>query len=114
MIALLAGKIAYSERTDIQTQAWDGYAAALKDAAKAMGDQRMAAREKMNPGILPQRIEMHEAMLVSQLKHLRKTKAVATALYAVLSDAQKKIAHTAMMGPTPRGRMPGPMRKQTP
>jgi hypothetical protein len=93
--------------TEAQAKPWDAYAAAVRDAAKAMTDQHATMREKMRSGALPQRVEMHEAMLVSQLEHLRKAKAALTALYAVLSDEQKKIADAAMLGPTMRGPMRG-------
>ena len=95
--------------TDAQTKAWDAYAAAMRDAAKAMVEQRKAMHEKAAGATLPQRLDLHEAMLVSHLEHLRKTKAAAGALYAVLSDEQKKAADTAMTGPMRRG-MQGPMR----
>ncbi|HEY7610328.1 MAG TPA: Spy/CpxP family protein refolding chaperone [Alphaproteobacteria bacterium] len=90
--------------TEAQTKQWDAYAAAVRDAAKAMIEQRKAMMEKAGTATLPQRLDLHEAMLVSHLEQLRKTKAAATALYAVLSDDQKKIADGAMLG-TMRGRM---------
>ncbi|MCW5774240.1 MAG: Spy/CpxP family protein refolding chaperone [Rhodospirillaceae bacterium] len=96
--------------TDAQAKEWDAYAAALRDAAKAMTEQRQALRGKMMTATLPQRLDIHEAMLVSHLDQLRKTKAAANALYAVLSDEQKKIADTTMMGNMPRRRMRGPHR----
>ena len=61
--------------------------------------------EKAGTATLPQRLDLHEATLVSHLEQLRKTKAAANALYAVLSDDQKKIADKAAMG-----MMRGPMR----
>jgi hypothetical protein len=93
--------------TDAQTKAWDEYAAAVRDAAKAMTEQRMNTMEKARTATLPQRLDLHDAMLASHLEQLRKTKAAANALYAVLSDDQKKIADSSMMG-TMRGRMRGP------
>lgn len=84
--------------TDAQKKAWDDYAAAVKAAAKAMVEQRKDMRGKMDTATLPQRLDLHEAMLVSHLEHLRKTKAAANALYAVLSDAQKKVADEEAMG----------------
>jgi len=93
--------------TDAQTKAWDGYAGAVRDAAKVMVEQRKAMHEKAAGSTLPQRLDLHEAMMVSHLEHLRKTKTAAAALYAVLTDEQKKIADTAMTGPMRRG-MQGP------
>lgn len=84
--------------TEAQTKAWDDYAAAVKAATKAMIEQRTAMRGKMHDATLPQRLDLHEAMLVSHLEQLRKTKAAANALYAVLTDAQKKIADDEAMG----------------
>lgn len=84
--------------TDAQVKAWDGYAAAVAAAAKVMAEQRKAAMDKGGTATLPQRLDVHEAMLVSHLEHLRKTKAAANALYVVLSDDQKKIADKAALG----------------
>lgn len=98
--------------TEAQTKAWDAYAAAVRDAANAMSGQRQAFMGQMRGAALPQRLDFHEAMLVSHLEQLRKTKAAVAALYAVLSDDQKKTADGAMMGPMTRGPMRGPMRRQ--
>lgn len=84
--------------TEAQAKAWDDYAAAVKAAAKAMLDQRKAMRDKMDTATFPQRLDMHEAMLVSHLEQLRKTKAAAAALYAQLTDAQKKVADEEALG----------------
>lgn len=84
--------------TDAQTKAWDDFAAAVKAAAKAMVEQRKAMRDKLDTATLPQRLDLHEAMLVSHVEHLRKAKAAAIALYALLSDSQKKIADEEAMG----------------
>jgi hypothetical protein len=93
--------------TDAQAAQWDAYAAALREAAKAMGAQRAEMREKARAATFPERIALHEAMLASHLEQLRKVTAAAAALYAALADDQKKLADTAMMGPMMRGRMRG-------
>jgi hypothetical protein len=93
--------------TDAQTKAWGDYAAAVTGAAKAMSEQRQAVMDKAGTATLPQRLDLHEAMLVSHLEHLRTTKAAASALYAVLGDDQKKIADKAAMGMMMRGPMRG-------
>jgi len=84
--------------TEAQTKAWDEYAAAVKAATKTMIEQRRAMRDKMDTATFPQRLDLHEAMLVSHLEQLRKTKAAANALYAVLDATQKKIADEEAMG----------------
>ncbi len=84
--------------TEAQTKAWDEYAAAVKASAKTMVEQRKAMRDKMDTSTFPQRLDLHEAMLVSHLEQLRKTKAAANALYAQLTDAQKKIADEEALG----------------
>jgi hypothetical protein len=94
--------------TDAQTKEWDSYAAAVRDAAKGMSDHFAAMRERMRTATLQQRLELHEAMLAIHLEQLRKTKQALTALYAVLSDDQKKIADSATMGPTGRHHRRGP------
>lgn len=97
--------------TGAQAKAWDDYAAAVTAAAKAMGEQRKMMMEKAATATLPQRLDLHEATLVSHLEYLRKTKAAANALYAVLSDDQKKIADKAAMGMMMRGHMRGAQRQ---
>lgn len=92
--------------TEAQMPQWNVYAAAVRDAAKAMTDQRQAMAGKMGTATLPERLDFHEATLVSHFEYLRTTKAAAAALYAVLTADQKKIADGAVMGPT-RGRMRG-------
>lgn len=94
----LTGLKADLKITEAQTKAWDDYAAAVKASAKAMLDQRKAMRDKMNTATFPQRLDLHEAMLVSHLEQLRKTKAAAAALYAVLDGTQKKIADEEALG----------------
>ena len=84
--------------TEAQTKAWEDYAAAVKAAAKTMTEQRKTMRDKMDTATFPQRLDLHEAMMVSHLDQLRKTKAAANALYALLTDAQKKIADEEAMG----------------
>ncbi len=93
--------------TDGQAKAWDDFAAAVTAAAKAMTEQRKAMMEKAGTATLPQRLDLHEAMLASHLEQLRKTKAAASALYAVLSDDQKRVADKSALG---MGMMRGPMR----
>jgi hypothetical protein len=93
--------------TDAQAKAWEGFAGAVAAAAKAMGEQRKTMMEKAGAATLPQRLDIHEAMLASHLEQLRKTKAAANALYAVLNDDQKKIADKSALG---TGMMRGPMR----
>jgi hypothetical protein len=84
--------------TEAQTKAWDEYTAAVKAAATAMVEQRKAMRDKMDSATFPQRLDLHEAMLVSHVEQLRKTKSAANALYAQLTDAQKKVADVEAMG----------------
>lgn len=93
--------------TEAQGKAWDAYAAAVTAAAKSMAEQRKAMMEKAATATLPQRLDLHEATLVSHLEHLRKTKTAANALYAVLGDDQKKTADKAAMGMMMRGPMHG-------
>ncbi len=94
----LAGRKEDLKITEAQTKAWDDYAAAVTAAAKAMLEQRKAMNDKIDTATFPQRLDLHEAMLVSHLEQLRKTKAAANALYAQLTDAQKKIADQEAMG----------------
>jgi len=89
--------------TKAQEPQWNAYAAAVRDGAKAMIARHQAFMGKMPSAALPERLAMHEAMLAAQLDNLRKAKTAATALFAVLTDEQKKTADAALMGPMGRG-----------
>jgi hypothetical protein len=98
--------------TEAQSKAWQDFAASLREAAKAMSEQRRAMQERIHGGTLPERLDAHEAMLASHLEQLRKAKAAANALYAALTDEQKKEADKAIMGPMMGGRMGEPMHRR--
>ena len=101
------GRIAFLKTelkiTDAQSQQWSGFADALRANAKAM----MTTHEQMMhdgaTASAPEQAEHEIKMLSSRLEALKATAAAETALYAVLSDEQKKTADE-LLSP-PMGRM---------
>lgn len=88
--------------TEAQAQQWDAFAEALRANARAMAELHQQMMPMMQGGPqttpLPQRLELHERMMTSHLEALRRVRAAAGPLYAVLDDRQKRIADGLMMG----------------
>ena len=80
--------------TAAQAKAWDDYAAVLQANAKQLNE--LAAEMAKAPAKSPaeaspvDRLAMQEAMLAARLETVRRTKPALAALFAVLSDEQKK------------------------
>ena len=83
--------------TDAQLPQWNAFAGAIRSAAKAMQDRHSTMMPGIGNATLPEQIVMHETMLSEHLERMRQIKGPATALYATLNDAQKKIADQMMM-----------------
>jgi len=82
--------------TDAQLPQWNAFAGAVRAAAKAMQDNHSKMMPSMGKATLPEQIAMHETMLSQHLDGMRQIKGAAAALYATLTDAQKKIADQAL------------------
>ena len=105
------GRIAFLKTelkiTDAQSQQWSGFADVLRANAKAM----MTMHDQMHDQMMhdgatasaPEQAEHEIKMLSSRLEALKATAAAETALYAVLSDEQKKTADELLA--SPMGRM---------
>ena len=83
--------------TDAQMPQWNAFADAIRSAAKAMQDRHSKMMPGMGKMTLPEQIVMHETMLSEHLERMRQIKGPAAAMYATLTDAQKKIADQMMM-----------------
>lgn len=82
--------------TPAQESAWSAFAAAVRKTSKEMGMGMMSGAPAAGwPGML----DRHEKMMTSHLESLRAIKAPAMALYATLTEAQKKVADKVMIGP---------------
>ena len=101
MLERIDGRLAFLKTelniTAEQTPAWDALATAVRDAAEAHNALMRGMLdtfdddtfEKMS---LPDRLAFQETHLQARLDQVRSVKGAATALYAVLSEDQKKIA----------------------
>jgi hypothetical protein len=89
--------------TDAQLPQWNAFADAIRAAAKAMQDRHSTMMPGMGKATLPEQIAMHETMLSEHLERMRQVKGPVAALYATLTDAQKKIADQIMMMMGPMG-----------
>ncbi len=90
------GRIAFLKTelkiTDAQSQQWNGFADVLRANAKAMMTMHDQMMHDGATASAPEQAEHAIKMLSARLDALKATAAAETALYAVLSDAQKKTA----------------------
>jgi hypothetical protein len=119
MLERIDGRLAFLKTelrvTAEQAPAWEALAKAVHDAAEshnAMMQGMMASLddETFRKMTLPDRLNFQETHLQARLDQIRSVKDAATALYAVLSDDQKKVADeiglpTMGMGPGAVGGM---------
>lgn len=83
---------------DAQSGAWEAFANAVRENAKAMKAVHPAASDAAATN-LPDRIERHEKALAAHLEALRRLKSAIGPLYTALTDEQKKLADELMIGP---------------
>jgi hypothetical protein len=89
--------------TDAQSQAWNGFAEALRHAAHVLQSSRAKAAAATAPSPT-QRLEQQEQWYAARLDGIRALKAPVAQLYAALSDEQKKTADQLL--PPHLGMMP--------
>jgi len=96
------GRIAFVKTelgiTEAQMTVWNAYADALRAAAK----QHTGMMGGMDPNratAMPARMDMMTTMMTTRLEAMKTTGAEAKALYAALSDAQKKLADDLLVSP---------------
>lgn len=97
------GRIAFLKAefgiTEAQLPKWTAYADALRATAKTMRGAMMNGMGGGKPMAMPARMDAMVAMMTARLETLKSTTAAAKALYAVLTDAQKKLADDLIMSP---------------
>lgn len=98
------GRIAFLKAelgiTSAQEPQWTAFADALRTNAHAMVGMHQQMMDGGRPTTLPQRLDWHEQMMASHLDALRRVKAAAGPLYAILSDQQKRVADSLIKGST--------------
>jgi hypothetical protein len=90
------GRIAYLKTelkiTDAQSQQWNAFADAVRQSAGAMGTMRQGMMSGGAALPAPEQAEREVKLLSARLDAMKLIAAAETALYAVLSDEQKKSA----------------------
>jgi hypothetical protein len=96
----IEGQIAFYKAelkiTDAQAPQWTAFADALRSNAARLQQSIAQASEAKGVVAAPEQMERRIAMLGAQLEMMKGLQAVATPLYAVLSDDQKKTADELM------------------
>jgi hypothetical protein len=79
--------------TEAQTTVWNGFADAVRAAAKQHNERMKAilAGDDRSKS-LPDRVEAQEQFMGARLEQIKQIKASLKSLYAILSDDQKKEA----------------------
>jgi len=97
------GRIAFLKTelkiTDSQLPQWNAFAQAMRDNGAAMQGMQGMMMGMSQDGKFPDKLAAQEKMLSDRLEAIRKLKAAADPLYAVLSDDQKKTADELMVSP---------------
>ena len=97
----IEGRIAYLRSelsiTDAQLPQWNAFADAMREGAKSMQASMAANMGSGMPATAPARSDAMIAMMTARLDTMKATSAAGKALYAVLTDPQKKAADDLMM-----------------
>ena len=94
-IAFLKAELAI---TDAQKAAWETYAAALKKNLQGMQAMRQTMLKVMEAKTPAVRLDAHIAAMDGRLASLKELKPALAAVYAALSDDQKKTADQILTG----------------
>lgn len=84
--------------TEAQTKVWDDYAVSVKNAATSMREVHVQMMSASIPVTLPERITLHEGMMVVWLESTKSRNVATLALYRTLDNAQKKKADELIIG----------------
>jgi hypothetical protein len=98
MEARLAYIKADLEVTEAQLPAWEGYADAIRARRRTMGAMREEMMKAQEGGSALQRMDARIKAMQTKLDAMKTLKAPTEALYAVLSDKQKKKADELLGG----------------
>jgi hypothetical protein len=101
-VPMMEGRLAYIkadlEIADAQMAAWDAYAAAVRARHATMEGMRAEMMKAKESGSALQRLDARIKAMESKLDSLTAIKPVTEALFAVLSDEQKKKADQLLGG----------------
>lgn len=96
------GRIAFIKAelavTDAQKDVWETYAAALRKNLESMQHMRAAMMGATRPASPVERLDLHISTMESRLQALKEVKPALAALYATLSEDQKKSAEGLLTG----------------
>ena len=96
MGAMVEGRLAYLKGelniTAGQTAAWDAYASAVKARVDSMKGMHQSMMSAMGEGTAVQRMDARISGMEAMLATMKELKPATEALYAALTDEQKKIA----------------------
>ena len=85
--------------TDAQTPQWNVFAEAVRRNAGSMAEMRKSMGGQGAPATLLERLAREDKMVAAHLAALKNTEEAVTQLYGVLTDDQKKVADTIVVGP---------------
>jgi len=86
--------------TDVQAPQWNAFAEAVRRNAGAMAEMRKSMMGAEGaPATLLERLAREDKLVAAHLAALKKTEEAVTQLYGVLTDDQKKVADTIVVGP---------------
>lgn len=96
MGAMVEGRLAYLKSeldiTASQSAAWDAYASAVEARVEAMKGMHQSMSSAMHEGTALERMDARISAMEGMLAAMKELKPATEALYAALSDEQKKIA----------------------
>ena len=94
--AMVDGRLAYLKGelniTDAQSEAWNGYANAVKGRVDVMQSMRQAMMDAMQKGSATVRMDARIKSMEAMVESMKATNPAMEKLYAVLTDEQKKVA----------------------
>jgi hypothetical protein len=100
----LEGRLAFIKAelkiTDAQAAQWNAFADAARGNANSMSEMRrsmMSGQPALST--LPDRLAFEDKAVTAHLAALKKTEEAVAKLYGVLTDDQKKVADTIIVGP---------------
>ena len=102
----IEGRIAYIKAelaiTEAQAPQWNAFAEILRTNAKSMREGMAKMMQTGMPTTAPARADAMVQMMTMHLDGMKSMATAGKALYAVLTDAQKKLADDMMHGPMGR------------
>ena len=96
MEAMVEGRLGYLKGelniTEAQTDAWNGYAEAVRARIDLMQGMRQGMFDAMQKGTATERMDARISSMEAMLEAMKALKPATEKLYAALTDEQKKVA----------------------